>query len=325
MQIFRLVTDDTVEVKVVERAQQKLKLDAMVVQQGRLQEKDRKLSKNELLDTIRFGADKIFRTKESTITDDDIDLILEQGRKRTIEMNEKLQIADKGDVYDFRLDGGMKSQVFEGKDYSDRNLREADQNSMAFTFIDPGKRERRPIATYSETIARAQVDETEKKPKLPRHLRLPKMEDWQFYDKVRLQELQDEELRLFDVYIAERGEQGSSISNKISSLLPSELHQKKLELLAEAFGDWTRVQFNNFIRASAKHGRSQYEKIAKDIHKSIEETRRYAETFWTRGVVTFPPTEWEKIVKSIEKVLNDTDSHCLISCVFMFCAIFYRL
>ncbi|KAJ1428853.1 P-loop containing nucleoside triphosphate hydrolase protein, partial [Ochromonadaceae sp. CCMP2298] len=34
VQVFRLVTDDTVEVKVVERAQQKLKLDAMVVQQG---------------------------------------------------------------------------------------------------------------------------------------------------------------------------------------------------------------------------------------------------------------------------------------------------
>ena len=34
VQIFRFVTEDTVEVKVLERAQQKLKLDAMVVQQG---------------------------------------------------------------------------------------------------------------------------------------------------------------------------------------------------------------------------------------------------------------------------------------------------
>lgn len=90
------MTDDTVEVKVVERAQQKLKLDAMVVQQGRLQDKDKKLNKQDLLETIRFGADKIFRSKESTITDDDIDLILEQGRQRTIALNEKLQKAEKG-------------------------------------------------------------------------------------------------------------------------------------------------------------------------------------------------------------------------------------
>lgn len=111
VQVFRLVTDETVEVKVVERAQQKLKLDAMVVQQGRLQDKEKKMTKQDLLDTLRFGADKIFRTKDSTISDADIDLILEEGRKRTEEMTEKLQTAEKGDMYDFRLDGGMSTQV----------------------------------------------------------------------------------------------------------------------------------------------------------------------------------------------------------------------
>lgn len=78
--MFRLVTDETVEVKVVERAQQKLKLDAMVVQQGRLQDKEKKMTKQDLLDTLRFGADKIFRSKDSTISDADIDLILEEGK-----------------------------------------------------------------------------------------------------------------------------------------------------------------------------------------------------------------------------------------------------
>lgn len=56
----------------MERAQQKLKLDAMVVQQGRLKDQDNKLSGEELLDAIRFGADKIFKSKESSITDDDV-------------------------------------------------------------------------------------------------------------------------------------------------------------------------------------------------------------------------------------------------------------
>ena len=111
LQVFRLVTDETVEVKVVERAQQKLKLDAMVVQQGRLQDTDKKMSKQDLLETLRFGAEKIFKSKDSTITDEDIDLILQQGRKRTEEMNSKLQVAEKGDMYDFRLDGGLSTQV----------------------------------------------------------------------------------------------------------------------------------------------------------------------------------------------------------------------
>ncbi|KAM3574460.1 hypothetical protein VYU27_003566 [Nannochloropsis oceanica] len=105
--IYRLVTQGTIEEKIVERAQKKLKLDAMVVQQGRLTDKD-KMSKDELLEALRFGADVIFRSKDNNITDEDIDLILERGRKKTQEIEEKLQAADKGDLLDFRMDGGMR-------------------------------------------------------------------------------------------------------------------------------------------------------------------------------------------------------------------------
>lgn len=47
------MTEDTIEEKVVERAQQKLKLDAMVVQRGMLQG-EKKLEKNEMLAAIRY-------------------------------------------------------------------------------------------------------------------------------------------------------------------------------------------------------------------------------------------------------------------------------
>jgi SWI/SNF-related matrix-associated actin-dependent regulator of chromatin subfamily A member 5 len=307
VQVFRLVTDESVEVKVVERAQQKLKLDAMVVQQGRLQDKEKKMSKQDLLDTLRFGADKVFRSKESTISDDDIDMILEEGRKRTEEMNEKLQVAEKGDMYDFRLDGGMATQMFEGKDYSDRNLREQELNNLMsgasnYLFLDPGKRERKTVASYSETTTRQPTNKEgeENKIKLPRHLRLNKMEDWQFYNKNRLNELQAEEIRLFDLLI-ERGEVPSSGALGKLVLLPAEQHEEKLRLLEEGFGDWTKVHFNNFIRASAKHGRNEYEKIAKDVGRPIDETKRYADTFWLRGQRELSPQEWEKAIKQVEK------------------------
>jgi SWI/SNF-related matrix-associated actin-dependent regulator of chromatin subfamily A member 5 len=287
----------------VERAQQKLKLDAMVVQQGRLMDKEKKLSKAELLDTLRFGADKIFRSKESAITDDDIDLILEEGRKRTNEMTEKLQVAEKGDMYDFRLDGGMSTQIFEGTDYKDKSKRDEAGNPLGtFMFIDPGKRERKAVASYSETTARApQEDQGEKKPKLPRHLRLPKMEDWQFYNKSRLGTLQEEEIRLFDL-VVERGEapQLGMISKFV--VLPQELHEEKTRLIGDAFGDWTKVHFNNFIRASAKHGRLEHEKIAKDVGRPLDETARYVKTFWEHGPAIFPPAEWDRLVKTVEKV-----------------------
>jgi SWI/SNF-related matrix-associated actin-dependent regulator of chromatin subfamily A member 5 len=280
VQVFRLVTDDTVEVKVVERAQQKLKLDAMVVQQGRLQDKDKKMSKNELLETIRFGADKIFKTKDSSsITDADIDLILEEGRKRTVEMSAKLQTAEKGDLFDFRMDGGMSTQVFEGKDYSDRNLREEEKFGSAassFFFIDPGKRERKTIVNYSDSSAVAKAargDDSNKQRQLPRHLKLPKMDDFQFYDRGRLTQLQEEETRLWEQMI-ERGD--PALSQTISKIvvLPPDLQEEKLRLLGEAFGDWSRLHYTNFVKASAKYGRKNCDKIAEDLHKPAEEVAR---------------------------------------------------
>jgi len=205
VQVFRLVTEDTVDVKVVERAQQKLKLDAMVVQQGRLADNDKKLSKEELLDTIRFGADKIFRSKESDITDDDIDIILEAGRKKTEEINSKISTSEKGDMLDFKLDGGMSSQVFEGTDYSAAARAQAQAGGalgggMSLgMFIDPGKRERKIVQSYNESMM-GMMEEVaaDKRPKMPRHLKLPRMDDWQFYNARRLHELQDLELKQFE-------------------------------------------------------------------------------------------------------------------------------
>ena len=63
------------EEKIVERAQQKLKLDAMVVQQGRLKDKDKKVSKEQIIAAVRFGADSVFRSEESTNAEDDIGVV----------------------------------------------------------------------------------------------------------------------------------------------------------------------------------------------------------------------------------------------------------
>ena len=137
------------EEKIVERAQQKLKLDAMVVQQGRLKGKD-KLSRDELLEAVRFGADKIFKSKDSSITDEDIDMILDAGKRKTQELNEKLQTADKGDLLDFKLDGSSNLQTFEGIDYSSSALAAAKAEAELMGIIDMGKRERRTVANYNE-------------------------------------------------------------------------------------------------------------------------------------------------------------------------------
>ena len=148
------------------------------------------MSKAELLDTIKFGADKIFRSKESSISDDDIDVILEAGRKKTEEMASSLTAAEKGDMYDFKLDGGMKAQEFDGVDYSAKTTRDAEAAALAnLAFLDPGKRERKVVESYAENVQSRpgggpELDADGKRvQKIPRHLRLPRMEDWQFFNK----------------------------------------------------------------------------------------------------------------------------------------------
>lgn len=59
----------------------------MFFQQGRLKDREKQLSREDLLETVRFGADKVFKSKDSSITDNDIDMILNQGKKKTQKLN----------------------------------------------------------------------------------------------------------------------------------------------------------------------------------------------------------------------------------------------
>ena len=89
--VYRMVTDTTVEEKIIERAQKKLYLDALVIQQGRLAEKERGLGKEELLGMIRFGADAIFHSSQEGTTEKDLDEILNRAEMTSVIESEKLK------------------------------------------------------------------------------------------------------------------------------------------------------------------------------------------------------------------------------------------
>jgi SWI/SNF-related matrix-associated actin-dependent regulator of chromatin subfamily A member 5 len=61
VQVFRFITENTVEERIVERAEMKLHLDALVIQQGRLAQQKQNLEKDEVLHMIRYGAERIFK------------------------------------------------------------------------------------------------------------------------------------------------------------------------------------------------------------------------------------------------------------------------
>lgn len=77
-----MITDNTVEERIIERAEMKLRLDSVVIQQGRLVDSSTKLKQTDMLEMIRHGADKVFASKDSTISNEDIDAILERGQRK---------------------------------------------------------------------------------------------------------------------------------------------------------------------------------------------------------------------------------------------------
>jgi SWI/SNF-related matrix-associated actin-dependent regulator of chromatin subfamily A member 5 len=271
----------------------------MVVQQGRLKDKD-KVSKEEIMNAVRFGADTVFRSEESTITDEDIDIILERGKAKTAELAEKIKKAEKGDLLDFRLDGGISAQTFEGVDYSDKELR----NQLRLLASDSiGKRERRPPPSeYNPIIlAKKSMVVNNQRIKLPKSLRLPQMEDHHFYNRERLLELGDLEFQTYAT-LRQLGKLPSRAHmDESRTLLPPELAQEKLELLEEGFGKWTKSEYFQFVKAAAKFGRHDIVSIAADMDMSENAVAAYSQAFWKYGETELKKDEWERVVGSIDR------------------------
>ena len=66
--VSRFITEHTIEEKITERAERKLLLDDLVIQQGRTNGTSSKLSTQEMAMIVSYGADKIFASEKGTFT-----------------------------------------------------------------------------------------------------------------------------------------------------------------------------------------------------------------------------------------------------------------
>ena len=109
--IYRLLTADTIEEKILERAELKLRMDAVVIQSGKASN-SKGVDGNQMLAAIRYGADKVFRGDGAAITDDDIDAIINRGKEKTAAMKKVLEEKAQGDMLDFKLEYSTSLQEF---------------------------------------------------------------------------------------------------------------------------------------------------------------------------------------------------------------------
>ncbi|XVF66272.1 hypothetical protein PTKIN_Ptkin10aG0021700 [Pterospermum kingtungense] len=297
VQVFRFCTEYTIEEKVIERAYKKLALDALVIQQGRLAEQ-KTVNKDELLQMVRFGAEMVFSSKDSTITDEDIDRIIAKGEAATAELDAKMKKFTE-DAIKFKMDD--TAELYDFDDDKDENKFDF-KKIVSENWIEPPKRERKRNYSESEYFKQTMRQGGPAKPKEPRIPRMPQLHDFQFFNTQRLSELYEKEVRYLmqthqknqvkDTIDVDEPEEGGD------PLTAEELEEKD-RLLEEGFSSWSRRDFNTFIRACEKYGRNDIKSIASEMEgKTEEEVERYAKVFKERYKEL---NDYDRIIKNIER------------------------
>ncbi|KAK1750823.1 ISWI chromatin-remodeling complex ATPase ISW2 [Echria macrotheca] len=316
--VYRFVTDNAIEEKVLERAAQKLRLDQLVIQQGRAQVAAKAAAnKDELLSMIQHGAEKVFQSKGAfgtladkgaNLDDDDIDAILTAGENRTKELNAKYEKLGLDDLQKFTSESAYE---WNGEDFAAR------KKDIGISWINPAKRERKEqiysIDKYYKQALHTGGRTADTKPKAPRAPRQIPVHDYQFYPP-RLRELQDRETAYYrkeigykvplpdgdDENLSEREAERAQEQQEIDNATPlTEEEKEEKETLAEqGFGEWNRRDFQQFINGSGRYGRTDYESIALEVDsKTPSEIKAYAKVFWQRYTEI---GDYPKYIKVIE-------------------------
>ncbi|GBL50522.1 hypothetical protein CJI97_002474 [Candidozyma auris] len=302
VKVFRFVTENAIEEKVLERAAQKLRLDQLVIQQGRnsggvAQQSGKGASKDQLLDMIQHGAAEIFKAKEGdgvSNTDVDIEALLADSEKKTLELNKKYAKLDLNALQNFTND----ESVYEWNGENFKKKEPTAITNIGHAWINPGKRERKEnysIDMYYKDVLKSGSRSTPRSgPKPPKQLNIY---DHQFFPP-KLMELHDMER---DYYKKQTGYKVPLKKGTPKDLAQRELEQKleqeeiensrplteeekalKEELLTQGFSNWNRKDFIHFIAVSTKYGRNAISMIAAEFEdKTIEEVREYARKFWS--------------------------------------------
>ncbi|KAF4671115.1 hypothetical protein FOL46_000425 [Perkinsus olseni] len=302
--VYRLVTQDTVEEKIVERAAKKMQIDNLVIQKGKFNQAraSNAPTKDEVSQIIRFGAQEVFKPSEGQ-QDVDIDAILKTAEERTADIDAQMAtLSETLNINTLSLDGSVldshKPVKDEQEPSTDEDLPE-ELKLAAKGIYDIGPRVRKE---------RFQLVEEHPVPRKKR-ARVPEWRtevgggyDHQLYNGERLDELDKIEYA-WNKYKA-TGSAPKSEETASASPSPSEgeseseqpkddgpppeftpaMKAEKKRLLSEGFPHWSKKQFNAFVRGCKTHGKDKLAKITEEIEdKSPSEVRMFHQAFFSRA------------------------------------------
>jgi SWI/SNF-related matrix-associated actin-dependent regulator of chromatin subfamily A member 5 len=316
--VFRFVTENAIEEKVLERAAQKLRLDQLVIQQGRAQQPVKNAaSKDELLTMIQHGAEKVFKshgalglsTETGDLTEDDFEEILRRGEAMTAKLNVKYEKLGLDDLQKFTSDSAYE---WNGEKFEPR------KKDIGISWINPTKRERKEVGYSMDKYYRQALmtgGRTESKaPRVPRAPKQVFIHDYQFFPEA-LSELQDKETAFYrkennlkaplpdgpDEDLETREADQELAQQEIDNAVPltEEEKEEKERLLEEGFPEWNKRDFQQFLNGSAKFGRQNYTGISEEVDgKEADEIEAYAKVFWKKYKTL---DNWQKYINVVEE------------------------
>ena len=272
--VYRLITKDSIEEKILERQTVKLKYDFLLLEKARKKEKLKevgfalnRLDSDEIRDLAYFGVSNILQVGENqnSIENVDLDQLLAEGEAAA----EKLKTIFENKVKEF----GENALNFEIEHNYSEHLEkmgfEEYKKNLSFEELQNAYREterRKEERRYRESI----IDNIEMFEKLTSH---PKPHE--FYDNPdRLVQLRAKQDRW--EYAIRWG-----LSKKPDYKLTEDEKKELSALEKTGFGHWTSLEFRQFIYYSGKYGRLEIEKISNHLEaKYPDEIYRYARRFW---------------------------------------------
>merc|ERR1739846_313621 len=210
----------------------------------------------------------------------------------------------------FTLDTKPEDSVynFEGEDF-----REKQREDIGMNWIAPPKRERKAnyaVDAYFREALRTGANEP-KAHKAPRPPKQPIVQDFQFFPS-RLFELLDQEIYHYRQSVgykvpvnpdlgsdAKRVQKEEQKRIDEAEELTEDEQLEKEDLLKEGYSNWSKRDFNQFIRLNEKYGREDVDNISREVEgKTPEEVIEYSKAFWERcGELQ----DSERIMAQIEK------------------------
>ena len=261
--VYRLVSEGTVEEKIVERAAKKLKMDHLIIQRGSLAQQNRAPTLQEMNTIVQFGAQQVLKSTEDKI-EEDIDKILEYAHNKTYEMNNSLQkLEDKFNLSSFSLDGTTNFYDFEGETYVQKQKE----------HINIGPRERRTTGFYDIDKYFNTMNSKRGKKKGWRNL-VGGGHPHQFFPEQALDALDEKEEKWIE-------SQASMKRGKKSDRFTDKDKNARQTLLSSGFPSWSKKDFMNFIKGSENYGRDKLDQIAEYVtSKTRDEVEEYSIRFW---------------------------------------------